>query len=356
MRIPSWILAAVVCAGSTANLTAEETDDRTAAVRKSVETAIGYLQDRGETWKDSRQCASCHHVTLMTWAMHEAKRHDIAVDDELLKTSTDWLFEEADPAKVFQRPTMAGEEYTNPLSMTSVYAALAESSDPNEANYRVAVTRILKEMGEAQEADGSWKPFFGRAPIFGSREALTLWLTNVSSWPNQPEELKALVAEPRKKALDWLKTHADDTETQVLALRLWMHAAAGETPQSAALTDKLITLQREDGGWSQVASRASDAYATAHVLYAFQIAGVDQNHASLRRGVDYLLQTQAKDGSWPMISRENPPILVHAVYAVTFKDVLIRQEPPVESTSRNSEPISFIASAWATVALSRTLP
>lgn len=290
--------------------------------------------------------------------MHEAKRHDVAVDDELLKTSTDWFFADKDPAKVFHRPMIDVEEYGNPLSLASVYALLSESNDPEEPTFRAGVTRIIKAIAETQQSDGSWKPFFGRAPIMGSRESVALFLTNVMSWPNQPPELQAIVAEPRRKAMNWLQTHQEDAETQVLALRLWMLAASGEHPaETAALMETLKGRQRDDGGWSQTETRGSDAYATSHVLYAFQIAGLDPNSETMRRGVDFLLKSQAKDGSWVMISREDRPIFVFAMSALTFKEVAIGTEPPPPSArGGNAEPISFIATAWATVALSRTLP
>lgn len=336
---------------------AEDAADRQAATKQAVQSAINYLQERGETWKDSRQCASCHHVPLMTWAMHEAKRHSVEVDEELLKTTTDWFFAEGDPAKVFSVGSMEEEEYSNPLAAVSIFALMSESNDPNEPNYRVATKRILQGIVQAQEPSGSWKPFFGREPILGnSRESLALWLTNFTSWPNQPEELRAIVAETRQKAIAWLKTHQEDFETHILALRLWMLATSGGGQEEvSSLIERIIKLQREDGGWSQIESRASDAYATGHVLYAFQIAGVDPKSETMQHGVDFLLKTQTKDGSWLMISRENPPILIHALSAVTLKPVMINKEPNPGS-SKNAEPISFISTAWATVALSRMLP
>lgn len=346
-----------VCCSLLQPALAQDAADRPAAIRKSVESAIGYLQERGETWKDSRQCASCHHVPLMTWAMQEAQRHQVAIDEDIHKETLDWYYADGDPAKLFNKFNAEEEEYQNPLSLVSAYALLSATNDPKEAEHRPFTVKMLQGIVDAQQPDGSWKEFFGRRPIMANREGLTLWLYNLTSWPNQPEELRAMVAPMRAKALEWLKVHQEDTESHVLAMRLSMLMGLGDQPQEvAALIDRLIKLQREDGGWSQTESRASDAYATAHVLMAFHAAKVDAQHESLKRGVDFLLKTQATDGSWPMISRENPPVLTHAVSAVTFKPVLIRKDPPAESTGRNSEPISFVASAYATVALSRLLP
>lgn len=351
---PLWI--AFLCLWSRMTQ-AEEAADRHAATRRSVESAVNWLQEKGENWKESRQCASCHHVPLMTWALHEAQRHNFDVDEELLNTCTDWFFAENDPAKVFHKPSFEEEEYSNPLSLASVYTLLSESNDPREPSYRTGVTRIMKSIAESQESDGSWKPFFGRAPIMASRESLALLLTNVTSWPNQPAELQAIIAEPRRKAISWLKAHQEENETHVLALRLWMLSASGDHPaEAAALAETLKGRQRDDGGWNQIESRASDAYATGHVLYAFQVAGFDSNSDAIRRGVDFLLKNQTKEGSWVMIPRENRPIFVFAMSALTLKPVAIGTEPPPSTTGRNVEPISFSATAWATVALSRTLP
>jgi hypothetical protein len=357
MRRAALLMFAVTVASPGVPSVAGDAPDRTVATRAAVEKAVAWLQERGESWKDSRQCAACHHVPLMTWAMHEAKRRGFAVDDALLKDATDWFFADGDPAKVFQRPSLEEEEYSNPLSMVSLYALLSESSNADDAVHRDSVTRILTSIADAQESDGSFKPFFGRAPIFGSREALTLWLVNVTSWPGQPDELRAIVAEPRRKAMQWLASHREDSETHVLALRLWMLAASGDRSDEAAeLVATLKQRQRADGGWSQIERRASDAYATGHVLYAFQIAGVDPQSETMQRGVDYLLKSQAQNGSWDMISRENPPSLVFAVSAVTLKPVKIGEEPNPGAGPRNAEPISFISTAWAAVALVRMLP
>jgi hypothetical protein len=62
-------------------------------------------------------------------------------------------------------------------------------------------------------------------------------------------------------------------------------------------------LQREDGGWAQTPDLVSDAYATGQALFALHELGVPAKDASYRHGVQYLLQTQADDGSWFVKSR-----------------------------------------------------
>lgn len=363
MRLPglSFVAVTVIAACRPAAGLGEIPADSKAAVKNSVERAVGYLQEKGLDWKESRQCASCHHVPLMTWAMHAAKRHDIGIDEELLKEATDWHFAEGDPAKIIQTATESEENpYPNPLSLNTAYMLLSESNGPNDMARRPMVAKFLKHVVEVQQADGSWREFQGRPPIFASQMELTLFLINTLSWPEQPEELKGLVVDSRRKAMNWAMTQGDDLEIQEVALRLWMLKTAGR-PQAEidAAVQKLIARQQADGGWSQNAQRASDAYATGQVLYALQEAALSPQHDAMRRGVEFLLTSQSQDGSWAMISRPMRPALQFAVSAVTFKHEVIGFEPLTANAAagaRNTGPISFTATAWATVALCRTLP
>ncbi|MCB1743383.1 MAG: squalene--hopene cyclase, partial [Gammaproteobacteria bacterium] len=70
----------------------------------------------------------------------------------------------------------------------------------------------------------------------------------------------------------------------------------------------LESMQREDGGWGEdnfsyfdtsFAGRAatSTSFQTAWAILALLAAG-ERNSPALKRGVRYLIQTQANDGAW----------------------------------------------------------
>jgi squalene cyclase len=65
----------------------------------------------------------------------------------------------------------------------------------------------------------------------------------------------------------------------------------------------VLALQRQDGGWAQTSFLKSDAYATATALYALHAAGRPTTDPAFHRGVQFLLDTQAADGSWYVASR-----------------------------------------------------
>ena len=106
------------------------------------------------------------------------------------------------------------------------------------------------------------------------------------------------------------------------------------------LVNDLMALQRSDGGWAQTLELESDAYATGQVLYTMHQAGIPSSHPAYRRGVDFLLRTQAADGSWHVKSR------------------VIKLQPYFQSgfPYDHDQWISAAATAWATMGLSYAGP
>ena len=100
-------------------------------------------------------------------------------------------------------------------------------------------------------------------------------------------------------------------------------------------------MQQRDGGWSQLPGMQTDAYATGQALFALAIAGkmsvVDPVY---RKGVDYLLRTQAADGTWHVQTRS------------------IWLQPYFESgfPYGRDQFISTAGTAWAAMALSAAIP
>ena len=66
---------------------------------------------------------------------------------------------------------------------------------------------------------------------------------------------------------------------------------------------ELIEIQRSDGGWGQTSDLPSDAYATGQVLCTLHELGMAASDDAWQRGADYLLRTQAADGSWHVKTR-----------------------------------------------------
>ena len=115
---------------------------------------------------------------------------------------------------------------------------------------------------------------------------------------------KAEFEERIARATKWLQ-RAEISTTEDAVMRLLGLKWAG---LSAAALDRwakpVLDLQRADGGWAQTPYLKSDAYATGEALYALHAGGaMPVSDAVYRKGVAYLMRTQAADGSWHVASR-----------------------------------------------------
>jgi hypothetical protein len=69
----------------------------------------------------------------------------------------------------------------------------------------------------------------------------------------------------------------------------------------------IVAQQRPDGGWSQILTLDSDAYATGEALVALVESGARAPaDPAYTRGVAFLLKTQMADGSWLVRTRAIP--------------------------------------------------
>jgi hypothetical protein len=104
-------------------------------------------------------------------------------------------------------------------------------------------------------------------------------------------------------AASWL-AHAQSTDNEDRSNRL-LGLAWANTDREATrkALRELLAKQRPDGGWADLDSMESSAYATGKALYALQTAGLPASSAAYERAVEYLLKTQLEDGSWHVRTR-----------------------------------------------------
>ena len=90
---------------------------------------------------------------------------------------------------------------------------------------------------------------------------------------------------------------------QLLGMK-WANADVNLLKERASA---LLSMQHDDGGWSQLPALGSDAYATGQALVALERSGaISTADAAYQSGVDFLLRTQLADGSWLVHSRSFP--------------------------------------------------
>jgi Squalene-hopene cyclase N-terminal domain len=322
------ILVVVIILTGTAS--AQEPRPKPSDVSATIDRGLAFLAKDALAWKKEHNCASCHHASLVVWAMREAQLRGRAVDEPVLAELTKWIAESGDGKFALARPASAPKA----ASPKAVYFALALGVDPkpDEVSQR-GLKLLLKTVAAEQTENGSWSTWpETRPPIFGSSDESLTVLATLAVLPAAAagdDSAKAV----RDKAVRWLAETKTDDDPQSIALRLVLWNRLGLPAKEAQpLVQRIKERQNEDGGWSQTKDRASDAWATGQALYALAHAGVKSDEPVIRRAHAFLIKTQRGDGSWPMTSR---PV------------------KPGGEGSKSLIPITGAGSAWAVLGLVR---
>lgn len=158
-----------------------------------------------------------------------------------------------------------------------------------------ALARFLKNH---QREDGSWPILAHRPPIESSDIEVTansMRAMQLYAPPAQRAEYDAAIT----RAAEWL-ARAQPRNNEARAFQLLAFEWSKKDKRTIrAAAHALAAEQRSDGGWSQLPSLPSDAYATGQALVALRESGaMSATDPVYKRGVQFLLSTQLADGSW----------------------------------------------------------
>jgi ankyrin repeat protein len=303
-----------------------------ASPRAAIERAIPLLQKADITFSKKAGCVSCHNNTLTAMSIAAARAQGLRVDETTASSQLKTISAFADSwrERLIEGIGIPGDSET----VSYILLGLAAERYPADATTD-AMARFLKGK---QLPDGRWEPLAHRPPL----EASTLVVTAFAMRSLQlyaPAPLRAEYDAAVKRAASWLANQRPSSVNDDLVFRLlglaWSKAARADVEKAA---QDLIALQRTDGGWSQLASVGSDAYATGQAVYALRESGAAAAaDPAVTRGVQFLLKTQLADGSWFVKTRAIP------------------LQPFFESGFPHGRDqwISATATNWATLALAR---
>ena len=270
-----------------------ENEPRTAA--EAVERSVALLQVSNTMFFQKSGCVSCHHQMLSGILVGAARDRGLRVNEELaeeqLKAAMTVYRPLREPA--LQRVVQGGVPMVNTLFLISLGAQRYPADSLTDA--------LVHDIAGMQRGDGSWFGGEQRPPIECnpvSETAYAIRALQLYASPGRRAEVDRRIAHARAWLMSVPAQHTEERVMQLLGL-YW----AGAKPARNMATS-LIQAQKSDGGWAQRAGFPSDAYATGEALYALnQASGVATTDPVFRRGVQYLLAGQYKDGSWYVPSR-----------------------------------------------------
>jgi ankyrin repeat protein len=301
------------------------------AVPLAVTKSLSLLQRSGERFTSQAGCVSCHHQSLVARATSLARARGFPVDEGIAARERAHVLADLG-AKRDQ--LLRGQGLDPLLAPWTLWSWEAEGQEPSPLTDALAHYLVLE-----QTQDGSWKTRFYRPPADASPFTFTaLALRGLQRYAPQGRhaEIQTRIARARAWLLQTPAPETEDKTWRLLGLR-WAGADEESLQEAVAL---LLREQRTDGGWAQLPSLPSDAYATGEVLYALHKAGgIPVSHPAYQRGAAFLLGTQRPDGSWFVPTRSFPLI---AYVSSGFPH-------------GRAQFISTAATCWATMALALTV-
>lgn len=303
-------------------------------IRPAVEKAVALLDKSATGHTSQRQCFSCHQQSMPLVAFAAVQAAGMRLEPGMVQRQVDHTTAFLD----LNRPHFLSNKGTGGQVDTAgnILLGLAAAGHKPDANTDAVVDYLLKRQADS----GAWNCSSQRPPSEASH-ATTTWLaaTGLRNYGgiNRRTEVDAALL----RAHDWfIRFQPIDTEDLVFRLR-GLKLCGAKPADIQAAGDDLVAIQRADGGWPQAWPMATDAYATATALAALHAClDVKPTDAVHRHGVDFLVRTQAADGSWHVVSRSNP-----------FQKYFETGFP-----HGKDQWISSTATAWAIIALSADLP
>jgi ankyrin repeat protein len=270
------------------------------SARAAIQRSVPLLQRTDVNFSQKTGCISCHNNTFTAVTVSAVRKTGLPVDEQIAKKQLETIgaYIESWREKVLQGVGIPGD--TDAIGYILVgLAAEHYPSDP-------ATDALARFVKDHQTPDGGWFTDAHRPPI----ESSEIEVTAVAMHAMQTYAPKTQRAEYEKsieRGASWLKS-AQPKTTEDKAFRLmglfWAKADKGTIRDAAK---SLLADQRPDGGWAQIPTLSSDAYATGQALTALRESGsLGAKDAACQRARAFLLSTQFEDGSWYVKTRALP--------------------------------------------------
>ena len=268
------------------------------SIAAAIEAVIPRLQPIGKKFFDNFGCISCHDQSLPSVAVTHARMHGVAVDATMATHSAKQTMAEWTPLRedALQGTGLDQGGFVAIVSY-GLFGMAEEGYAPNGVTDAMALC-----LARTQQADGSWIQKDVRPPLSGNTILFTALVSHYAGKylpAGRQEEWNGRAA----RALEFLRKAqpADGQEAAFLLMGLsWGGAPKAEVQRAQ---DRLLALQRPDGGWAHKPAMSTDAYATGQALHALHVAGMPASQDVYRKGVQFLLRTQREDGTWFMATR-----------------------------------------------------
>lgn len=280
------------------------------------------------------KCAACHHNPLTSMVAEIAVEKGIQPVDSF---TTHRIGSMVGTIIGICNPNLINQVVAVNFIPPYMLFGLAAEKYPADFNTDIAIDYIMSQ----QKADGSFLAESGRPPLeTGEMHLTAMDVRAIQLYAAHSKKEKAAVM--IAKAKQWIEKTSTDNQQELAFQLLGMQWCGSDAALKTKVAKKLKAMQNKDGGWSQLPTMNSDAYATGQVLYALYEADMLKPEDPVyQKGLKYLLDTQDGEGAWVVHTRAYP-----------IQPFVNSQFPPYDE----NQFISATASNWAAMALMNALP
>jgi len=302
-------------------------------VKTATERGMALLETSSQKFFETSGCVSCHHQNVADLAAAEVRAKGLKFDQQAAIARVKMLASNPPPGLLYDRMNIGVPE----IFAASLGALSAMGYPANRAT-----DALVADIAASQLADGSWHlvgAATSRPPAeegFITRTALCMRALKTFGPPGRAAEMNARIS----KASQWLRATTPVTAEDRNMRLLGLYWAGADSSTLKPLATTIAAAQQRDGGWRQIDSLGTDAYATGQSLYALAKAGMASNDPVYVKGVNFLLARQAANGSWRVASR-SPKFQAYFNSGFPYA---------------GDQWISAWATGWATMALAQAAP
>jgi len=292
--------------------------DEPVAVEFSLDRAAHFLDSASLNWQNEKKCMTCHTNYAFLYT-----RPGISAEAPAHKVVRDFA-----EKLVTKRWEEKGPRWDAEVIATA--AALAFNDRTTTGKLHPTTRKALDRMWTVQREDGGWSWLKCDWPPMESDDhyGVTLAAIAVGAAPDEYAKTDNAV-KGMKGVRKYLKANPPPT-LHHQAMILWADSYDTELltkSQRDATVEKLLALQKEDGGWGlatlgdwkrsddlQQDLAASDGYGTGFVIYALRRAGIKADDPAIQQGVSWLKSHQRESGRWytRSLNQDNHHFISHA--------------------------------------------
>jgi ankyrin repeat protein len=318
---------------------------RAASARTAVERALALVQRTDQAFSDKSGCISCHNNSIGAMAVGLARKQGFPVDERIsarqVKVNVAYLEHNRDALHQGFFAAQSGSEAFGDIFGPGVLAYVLVGLDAEHYKPDLNTDAVAMYLKSRQMPDGQWTyPAADfRQPLCSDHIGQTVRAMR-SLQLYAPQTEKAEYEKAVRLAADWIARAEPRGNEDLVWKLLGLSWAARDKAAIQKTLKEVLSIQKQDGGWSDLPASPTTAYATGKALVALHTAGVPVSDTAFQRGVQFLLNTQIADGSWFVRTR-----------ALGF-------QPYFDSSSPHGmdQSISSAGTGWAAMALALAAP